>query len=245
MQETYNTYNGKAYRFLSFEGLHKTIQSSSLRFTRPDQFNDPLDNSSLIAPLKWEEWKEIGLTAFAEKRYTNHIFRSIYISSFCKEYEAENSYLMWAHYGDKNHTGVAFEIDFSKVKYLDNPDNVIYPPNLVEKRNELKNDEEIGYFLVTNKHKVWSYEKEIRLIVDTEKEGIKNDSRIKKSCDEKHLFVDFDLNYISKIIFGINADKENELITINMLKEKGFNPEFRKMRINPVSLSLASIKYTK
>ena len=245
MQETYNTYNGKAYRFLSFDGLHKTIQSSSLRFTRPDQFNDPLDNSSFIAPLKWEKWEEIGLTAFAEKRYTNHIFGSIYISSFCKEYDTEDSYLMWAHYGNKNHTGVAFEIDFSKIKYLGNPDNVTYPPNLAEKRNELKENEDVGLFSATNKHKVWSYEKEVRLIVDTEKEGIKNDSRIRKSYDEKHLFVDFDLNYISKIIFGINSDSENELITINMLKEKGFNPEFRKMRINPVSLSLASIKYTK
>jgi len=243
MQNTENTHNDKAYRFLSFEGLHKTIQSNSLRFTRPDLFNDPLDNSSFIAPLKWEEWKEIGLTAFAEKRYTNHIFGSIYISSFCKEFETEDSYLMWAHYGDKNHSGVAFEIDFSKVKYLGNPDNVIYPPNLAEKRNELKDDEDVGRFLATNKHKVWSYEKEVRLIVDTK--YIKNDNSIKKSYDEKHLYVDFDLNFISKVIFGINSDSENELITINMLKEKGLNPEFRKMRINPVSLSLESIKYIK
>jgi len=207
MQETYNTYNGKAYRFLSFKGLHKTIQSNSLRFTRPDQFNDPLDNSS-ITPLDWEQCEKIGLTAFVEKKYTNYIFGSIYISSFCKEYETEDSYLMWAHYGDKNHTGVAFEIDFSKVKYLGNPDNVTYSPNLAEKRNELKNDEDIGLFSATNKHKVWLYEKEVRLIVDTKKEGIKNDSRIKKSYDEKYLFVDFDLNFISKVIFGINADSE-------------------------------------
>jgi len=243
MQNTENTHNDKAYRFLNFEGLHKTIQSNSLRFTRPDQFNDPLDNSSYIAPLNWEEPKKLGFDNFAEERYTNHIFGSIYISSFCKEYKTENSYLMWAHYGDKNHTGVAFEIDFSKVKYLGNPDKVTYPPNLAKKRKELKNDEEIGRFLVTNKHKVWSYEKEVRLIVDTK--YIKNDSRIKKSYDEKYLFVDFDLNFISKIIFGINSDSENELITINMLKEKGINPEYRKMRINPTSLSLESIKYVK
>jgi len=243
MQETYNTYNGTAYRFLSFDGLYKTIQSSSLRFTRPDQFNDPLDNSSLMTPLDWEQCEKIGLTTFIEKRYTNYIFGSIYISSFCKEYETEDSYLMWAHYGDKNHTGVAFEIDFSKIKYLGNPSNVTYPPNLAKKRNELKDNGKTGLFSVTNKHKVWSYEQEVRLIVDAVL--TKNRKGFKKSYDEKHLFVDFDLNFISKIIFGINSDSENELITINMLKEKGFNPEFRKMRINPVSLSLESIKYTK
>ena len=245
MQNTDNTHNDKAYRFLSFEGLHKTIQSNSLRFTRPDEFNDPLDNSSYIAPLNWKQSEKLGLTDFVEEKYTNHIFESIYISCFCKEYETENSYLMWAHYGDKNHSGVAFEIDFSKVKYLGNPDKVTYPPNLVKKRKELKNDKEIGHFLVTNKHKVWSYEKEVRLIVDTEKEGVKNDSRFKKSYDEKHLFVDFDLSFISRVIFGINSNKENELITINMLKERGLKPEFRKMRINPISLNMESIKYIK
>ena len=240
----YKTFNGKAYRFLGFNGLHKTIETEKLRFTNPSQFNDPLDNSSLLSPLNWKKWNEFGLTEFAEKRYTKSIFSTIYIASFSKEYRTEKSYLMWSHYGD-SHKGVCFEIDFSKIKFLGNPDIVQYEKNLINIRDELykhkDRKEDIGRFLVTYKHYIWSYEKEVRLIVDTEL--INNIKGFKKSNDEKYLYVDFSLNYISKVIFGINSKKEDEIITINMFKEKGVFPKYRKMKINPITLELESENY--
>ena len=51
MNDGYNTYLNKAYRFISFDGLFKTIESRSLRFTRVDKFNGALDNNPFIAPL--------------------------------------------------------------------------------------------------------------------------------------------------------------------------------------------------
>jgi len=254
MEENYNTYNNKAYRFLSFEGLHKTIQSGKLRFTSPQQFNDPLDNNSLITPLPWNALEKSGSSDFFENRYTSKIFNSMYICCFSKEYDKKESYLMWAHYGNKDHKGVAFEIDFSKIEFLGNPSSVTYD-GLVKKRDEITEkiiinkgipydlQKEIGLFGVTYKYDVWSYEKEVRLIVDTTSPNI--NSNFKKSYNEKHLLVNFDLGFISKVIFGINADKENEIITINMFQEKGLKPDYKKMRINPISLELESVKYIK
>jgi len=246
------TYNGKAYRFLSFEGLQKTIESEQLRLTNPILFNDPIDNSSYIAPLDWEQWKKINLAECAEKKYSKKIFSTLYIASFSKEYNTENSYLMWAHYA-KEHKGVCFEIDFGKNKFLGNPEEVTYD-DLRKKRNEIREkypnnfsnlsneaQNEIGYFLVTYKHKVWEYEKEIRLVVDSMLTEHKKGFR--KSIDEKYLFVDFDLNLISKIIFGIKADPTEELIIKNMLKSKGISPKFEKMYIDPVTLNLESKPY--
>lgn len=244
----HNNYNEKAYRFLGFEGLHKTIETGKLRFTNPLQFNDPIDNSPYLVSFNWKEWIDLGLENYAIKRYTNKIFSTIYIASFSKEYKSEKSYLMWAHYAN-SHKGVCFEIDFSKIKFLGNPEIVHYPKNLAKERDKNKDEkntddiEKTGVFLATYKDKIWSYEKEVRLIVDTVLTD--NQKGFKKSYDEKYLYVDFNLNYISKIIFGINSEKEDEIITINMFKEKGVFPEYRKMKINPITLELESVKYKK
>jgi hypothetical protein len=129
---------------------------------------------------------------------------------------------------------------------------VIYPNNISEKRDNLKvkrsnsvnldvDENEIGLFLVTNKHKVWKYEKEVRLIVDAELK--ENNKSFNKSYDEKYLYMEFDLKNISKVIFGLNSDKSDEIITINMLREKGLSPKYEKMIINPISLMLESEEY--
>lgn len=64
--DIYNTYNGKAYRFLSFEALEKTIVYRQLRFSRFATFNDPLDCSVFIGDINFEKYKKMGYKSFNE-----------------------------------------------------------------------------------------------------------------------------------------------------------------------------------
>lgn len=136
MKDKYNTYNNKAYRFISFEGLENTLRFKKLRLSRADQFNDPLDNSPFLMPLEWDKYLKYGdkfVQMQSEKAFMD-VFGSIYICCFSKTYTSDKSYLMWSHYAS-NHSQVCFEIDFSKVKYLGKPSEVTYPDNLYDKRN--------------------------------------------------------------------------------------------------------------
>lgn len=244
-KDNFNTYSGKAYRYLSFDGLYKTIENESLRLTRVDQFNDPLDNSPLLAPFDWKEYKSGGesFIKIAEHHIFSKVFSSMYLCCFCKEYKSENSYLMWSHYG-QSHSQVCFEIDFSKTNFLGSPSQVNYPKNLANERDKLKTkaSDELGLFLVTTKLRNWSYEKEVRLIVDNMHPNVIS-SDFKLSSDSKFLYANFKLKNISKVIFGIKSERINEQKTIDLFASRKLKPKFEKMFIDPETLKLESKKY--
>ncbi|WP_066630979.1 DUF2971 domain-containing protein [Labilibacter marinus] len=250
MNDGYNTYLAKSYRFFSFEVLFNTIKNRSLRFKRVDKFNDPLDNSPYLASNEWKHDKEQGdgsLGNFLKKVRYDKISKeleSLYICCFCKEYKSDDSYLMWSHYG-LSHSQVCIEIDFSKYTGLSTPSEVIYPKNLVEKRNNIlkHKKESIGLFVVTNKLRQWSYEKEVRLIVDIRTPNI--DLEKFKLCDNSYsLDADFDLESISKVIFGIKSELSNEIETRKLFLTNGLTPKYEKMYIDPNTLKLESKPYT-
>lgn len=246
MENEHNSYFGKAYRFITFEGLFNTIESESLRFIRTDKFNDPLDCSPFILPFEWEMYDTYAGEFFCQFVSTygfNQIFKPLYICCFCKEYKTKDSYLMWSHYGE-SHSQVCFEIDFSVNKYLGGPSEVTYFENLIKAREyiEESNKHEKGLYAVTSKSSLWSYEKEVRLIVDIRSLS-KESERFKLNDNAEYLFVEFDLKYITKVIFGINTSLTNELKTRNMFANKGFSPLFEKMYIDPKKLNLDSKPY--
>lgn len=241
MENEYNTYNKKAYRFLSFDGLENTLKFNKLRLSRADQFNDPLDNSPFLMPIEWDKCMMFGnefLKTLSEKAF-NYVLGSVYICCFSKTYTSDKSYLMWSHYA-KNHTQVCFEIDFSKVKYLGNPSEVTYPDSLFEKRNTgLKNPGDLGRFIVLNKDKIWDYEQEVRLIYD--RKIASNHPEVIVQNDGKNLDIPFDYKMISKVIFGYRAKEEEEISIIDKFKDLKHYPEFEKMNLNPNKLKLEPI----
>ncbi|MBN1988337.1 MAG: DUF2971 domain-containing protein [Bacteroidales bacterium] len=246
MKDNCNTYLGKAYRFLSFDGLFNTIGNKSLRFTRVDKVNDPLDCSPLIAPLNWDEYSIHGGELFPKfvcDYVSKRVFKSLFICCFCKEYQSDDSFLMWSHYG-QSHSQVCFEIDFLQNRYLGGPSEVEYPDSLIDKRNDSFNFDkgQLGLYLITNKLKQWSYEKEVRLIVDTKNPNIDNE-RFKFNSNSEYLYVDFDLNYISKVIFGAKSTLTNELKTRSLFTDNGYNPIYEKMYIDPKTLMIKSKPY--
>lgn len=225
IKDIFDSYSDKAYRFMSFDGLFNTIKSQYLRFSRVDQFKDPLDNSPYLMKLNWHEISKKGddFIRITSRIAFEKAFSSMYICCFSKTYFSEQSYLMWSHYG-KSHTQLCFEIDFSQINYCGKPSNVIYPPNLAElRKSEFEKPGEQGVYVTTYKHKVWSYEEEVRLIFDIRNGNI-NFEKIKLIDDGKKLDIPFKLNYISKIIFGYNSREFDEFKTIKMFENIGHTP---------------------
>lgn len=243
-----NYYKEKAYRFITYEGLFNTIKNKSLRFTRTDKFNDPLDCSPLITPLNWRKYLELEERDKFIKEAVSHmfetIFKSIYVCCFSNEYKSYESYLMWSHYAN-SHSEVCFEIDFSKENTLDKPIKVNYPQkNLINEREKhisIDNNEELGNYLVSTKSKIWDYEKEVRLIVDIKTPNLDYSSI--KFENESFLYLDFDPKHISKIIFGEKSTLHNENMTIGLFESLNHKPKYEKMFINPKNLQLESKKY--
>lgn len=244
MKDIFDSYSGKAYRFITFDGFFNTISSKHLRFSRVDQFNDPLDNSPYLLKLNWEELSEKGdeYVRAVSRIAFEKAFSSMYICSFSKTYSSEKSYLMWSHYG-QSHSQLCFEIDFSTINYFGKPTNVTYPLDLLELReSKFKDGGEKGVFITTYKDKIWSYEEEVRLVFDIRNGNI-DFEKIKIVDNGKKVDITFNLSYISKIIFGYNSMEYEELRTIQMFEKIGHQPLYEKMTIDPMTLKLKPIKY--
>ena len=149
---------------------------------------------------------------------------------------------MWTHYGT-NHTQMCFEIDFKTNRFIGGPSSINYSKNLAADREamKLKSRNERGLFLATTKIKQWSYEKEIRLIVDLN--YIDANAKVTFDNCRKHLFYPFDLTIISKIIFGVNSKESDEHEIISKMKIKNLFPKYEKLVINPDTLKLKAVDY--
>jgi hypothetical protein len=242
--DNYNTFLGKAYRFISFDGLYNTIENKSLRFTRIDKLNDPLDSSPFLGPYDWANCNPTNnILKNALKNSFSPLTTKYYICCFCKEYDTADSYLMWSHYGE-HHSQLCFEFDFLKNQFLGGPSEIYYPDDLNNYRKKKKDNPNvnIGLYLATTKIKQWSHEKEVRLIIDKDNHGI--DEKLNNSLtDNEHIYVNLDLSYISKVVFGVNAEKQNENKIIDMFSKLGLSPVYEKMVIDAVTLKLKPVDY--
>jgi len=242
-KDSFNTFNGKSYRFISFKGLENTINNESLRYSRIDSFNDPLDCSPYLSPnfIGQKPIPDRFLKNWRDKNFMKY-FGRMYVCCFCKEYNSLDSYLMWSHYSEK-HTQACFEIDFSTNNYNGNPSEVLYPDDLCKKRELMKtrNAHDFGIYYMTTKLNIWKYEKEVRLIYDKSyKKHIVNKIF---NCDKKHVCLPFDPKIITKIIFGYNANADDEKKIISLVKKKGMQVVFEKMIIDPSDIKLKAIPY--
>lgn len=137
---------------------------------------------------------------------------------------------------------MCFEIDFGTTKYLGGPSTVSYPPDLVEYKNELlkKSSEEKGIGWVLTKSKIWEHEKEVRLIIDITHEKL-DFSNLSISENGVHLFYNFPPTNVTKIIFGVNSQRHEEIKTLRLMQSMNLHPKYEKMIIRTSDLTLDSI----
>ena len=225
------------YKYIDFDtGINNILVCKSLKFTNPNEFNDPFDcDEELISlnitekflsdfinrnqPNKNRDEKRRLLREMlkGEKRFIS-IFNAelqkqkdqFRVSCFSK---TEKEILMWSHYANK-HRGIC--IGFQKSGFSRNPDSipteVIYLDEFRPIDYESGNLEAFKGWLTTKSDK-WSYEEEVRLFNYKKKE-----------------IISFEQELVKEIIFGCKVEESEITKTIQNLKIKGYSQsEFYKM----------------
>lgn len=193
------------YRGINFERDFKTLKNDQFFASPFNQLNDPFEGvyndqiSSFLALIK---------TIF--KANTNEVSQSIKDIKDLKNklgiYSLSTTYkdeLLWSHYAD-GHKGFCIEYDLERLKgkfygldqtYQFNVDYKEKPSTLTY--NDLENNS-LTKKLFATKSKMWSYEKEIRLIFDNN--SLKDYHRsaltgiyfgIEMSYDKKQKFIEY------------------------------------------------------
>lgn len=221
------------YKYTDLVGLKSILMDSTLKFTKPEDFNDPFEFHDNLVDTKLTnkhlkqivKEREHNVTQEGLKRkiqtYTNNFFDfQEYLKQqflnikqttrICCFSETSNNQLMWAHYSDK-HKGAC--IGFSKQILYSNfnggyqINKVKYTKKIHPKNLSKYRDKAILHWIIT-KSNVWEYEKEIRIV----------------SGLNPAEFIKFNNSSIKKVIFGckMNDDKKNEIEDI-IFSIKGYN----------------------
>lgn len=251
-------YKGICYRFFNFEGAEKTLLTTELRFTRMDKLSDPFEGhiDKYLPAIREQQFMKMAAQEFPysiakQKEYASkhrreskeiiaelefeRIAQRTFTCSFSKNYNDENSILLWSHYA-ANHTGICIGFNFEGHKGF-KPFEVEYPKilealcvnNLL---NGVIKDELADKFLkimLFQKHNCWKFENEVRLAFS---QRILEDKELKiesKSEEEKYLNISIENDMISTIIFGLSTDSDNKEKIKQIVKNQFPNARLKEM----------------
>jgi len=174
------------YKYTDIDTLKLILESSSLKFSNPSEFNDPFDCNLTIDTnnsqeeieayisqvkrsknLNNEQVKEIRRSFHSPQKLHDITNRSISdaketfgVTCFSKK---PDSILMWSHYADK-HRGACLKFNIlSDAEFFMTPFPVKYKRKY-PKYNYIRNREGTAKFLLETKSIDWKYEKEIRVM---------------------------------------------------------------------------------
>lgn len=218
------------YKYVDLKGLESILKSSTLKFTNPQDFNDPFEfhenlvDRKMSAKHQLESLKKYGqnLTEDSIKSYKQqvrietrdkhytHIVKlfenkklSTYVTCFS---EIDNNLLMWSHYADK-HRGACIGFDTESLRSDYKTDsyfsNVTYSRRIVTKNLSKLRDAAIAHW-ISSKGKDWKYEKEVRIVLGT--------------IDSE--FMPFNLHSIKEIIFGCCVTENDKQSIENLFLNK-------------------------
>ena len=232
----------RVYKYISYEnGLEYLITNNSIKFSDPNDFNDPFDCNPILFKLEipQNEFDSVVNTLPYDRKTRRFLKRSNTpenaleslkykrrqkrIYSFTRDFASN---LMWSHYGD-NHKGLCIGFEFP-IKYKD--EFVLYPvnyPDSLEVVRLEKDTNRVLYYWLTTKLKEWKYEEEIRAI------HINN----KDLCT-------FSKNHIKEVIFGNRVPKKNIIKLQKRLRKLNYprDIELNRIVINEKELKLEKEK---
>jgi hypothetical protein len=231
--ESCTDYNYFKFRKIDVN-LIKSLVNSKLYFSKPEMLNDPFD---CRLDIKQFFKRAVELSSGNQKQYLQSALTSGFLDSWSQEFQdwgiasfssqvlAQQSNLMWSHYGDK-HRGVCLQYRFPKSFLPDQHYKVSYeenclidwlthtPVHTLDMRDFIKN---IAKIYVTTKSSAWAYENEARII--NSKSGLHS---IKPE-------------YLEQIYFGLNTLQENIDLIIELATKNCGCSKFSQMTRNPNS----------
>ena len=174
------------YKYTSLDSLKLILKNSTLKFSKPSEFNDPFDCNITIDTVNTIEEIESYIDSLQQnhKLTINEINSLRQIFNNPKELYAitnksvkdakecfgvtcfskiEKNLIMWAHYAD-NHKGVCLKFDIlADTDFFMTPFPITYKVDY-PKYNYINNRDGLGKFLLETKSKDWDYEEEIRVM---------------------------------------------------------------------------------
>jgi hypothetical protein len=194
MKSIEKTANRYIYKYSSLnEFLLRTLINNELYFSNPSDFNDPFDCQFKLNLVKNSEaenqfYKNLDLSDSEKKLFNLFQFENenskglentfnlrlierLGVTCFS---EQENEILMWSHYAN-GHKGICLKFDWNIHPDYFQGDKVIYDNKLhtIEYSSTQKFHNEIKRVVLTKLER-WSYEKEIRSVVEIGASGKRN-----------------------------------------------------------------------
>ncbi len=247
------------YKYLPVKDALRVILNKTLKFSHPQDFNDPFDCYEEL--LKFEVTEEF-LKEHLDKRilmldeseresstpelidslkkntytFDNKDTKSVFDAaiktlwiSCFSKTYKEN--LMWSHYANF-HKGVCIGFNYNGLRktFGFSPSEVKYKKNF-NKKDYCKNEMDALEYLINTKSKIWKYEKEIRLRTFEETSSI--------DCNG---IVSIHPDSVSEIILGCNCPINSDAIKNRLLKLNYRNVELIKLTKSKNSFILDEIR---
>jgi hypothetical protein len=237
------------YKYVDKSTFNTIIENQSLKFTYPQNFNDPFDSSvdriefkmveNLCALVKADLDEVTRIFGKQLKYFSEEDFEHYYKSSVIQKIEEtaitcfslDNlNQLMWAHYADK-HQGVClvFDLKLNESPFIDityeklNFGVVNYETS--NKLNYLEDKYTTINTLLNSKSKDWEYESEFRI-----------SAMINEDCYR------FNPEFLQGVIFGLKFPKEEIPHFISKCKQNGFEGlVYQKVERNGLEIELKNI----
>lgn len=218
------------YKYRDKETTKLILKKNSMKFSRPNDFNDPFDcrakievteNFDNIIAFFKEKCPDRDASPLLElsKLYKSNpqlvedqIRQSLNctrdnVTKICCYSEVNNNILMWSHYGE-NHTGTCLKFEIMKdIPFFNTPYKVHYTKDYpsYNYNDEMQN---VIFYQLSNKAIDWKYEEEVRVI---------------KLDELETLFYSFKKESLVEIIFGCCSPKEYINEIISLCKENGYD----------------------
>jgi hypothetical protein len=245
-------FSGQAYKFITTESFKLILENERLWFTRGDCFNDPFESNPYLVPIDWknlvkEDKSNIELIKYIANEAFVKVCSRIYTTCFSKTYLDKKSQLMWSHYAN-SHQGLCFEINFPEVNQ-DNykagdpvPISVKYCESLFDERSRMTMDSsDLPLYMATYKSNIWEYENEVRLVFNSQGFDKTKFNLVNK---DKNAEVVFNIESITKVIFGSKSSSEDIENVVKLFCKKGHLPEFYRIDLNPITLDFYEYRLT-
>lgn len=193
------------YKYSSYNvGLNDIFLKRKLKFSSPEEYNDPFDTHEYLMRLNSNDISEL-ITKYAlnlSRVKKREMLRKFEKGEFAKVFKEEkknhkvtcfssesDNVLMWSHYGDK-HKGICIGFDFTAInenKFILSP--VTYIDEIPEFHGEVNTYQLIRYWY-SLKSISWRHENEIRAITNSKD----NSSNVE--------YIQFERARVKEIVFG-------------------------------------------
>ena len=119
---------------------------------------------------------------------------------------------------------------------------VTYCENLLEERNKYNiESDDLPLYMATYKSNIWEYEDEVRLVLHSQ---VFDKTKFTLVNNDQNVDVVFNIETISKVIFGLKSSPEDIENVIKLFCGKGHLPEFYRIDLNPITLQLYEYRLT-